>query len=132
MEPQQFLHNSTRQETVDNPQIWAAGRRSSVTCSDVLEALCLTPGSNGIGSKNIQTDVPAKYVARRPMDQNSTTNIQKDEPARKVAQRPMDSEVNVLSFLSNVQPRQVLTTLLNGAKKLFTLNYQLNKQCFQA
>ena len=104
MEPQQFLHNSTRQETVDNPQIWAAGRRSSVTCLDVLEALCLTPGSNGIGSKNIQTDVPAKYVAQRLMDQNFVTTIQKDEPAKYVAQRPMYQEVKVLSSLSNVQP----------------------------
>ena len=26
MEPQCFLHNSTRQETIDNPQRWAAGQ----------------------------------------------------------------------------------------------------------
>ena len=101
MDTQAFRHNSTRQETVDNPPRWAAGQRSSVTCSDVPDALCFTPQCNSIGSKNIQTDVPAKYVARRPMDQNSATTIQKDEQ-RNVAQRPMDQGVNVLSFLSNV------------------------------
>ena len=110
MESQQFLHNSTRQETVDNPPRWATGRRSSVTCSDVIESSRFTPESNSIRTPNIQTDVPAKYVARRPMDQNSTTNIQKDE-RRNITQRPMDSGVNVLSFLSNVQPRHILSTL---------------------
>ena len=88
MDSQHFLHNSTRQETIDNPLRWAAGHRSKVTCSDVSESSCLFPESN-----RIQRDVPARYVA----------------------QRPMDSGVNVLSFLSNVQPHRVLNTLLNGA-----------------
>ena len=114
METQTALHNSTRQETVDNPPRWAVGRRSLVTCSDVIDASCLTPSSDGIGSKNIQTDVPSQYVARHPMNQNSATTIQKDE-RRNVTQRPMDQGVNVLSFLSNVQLRHVLSTLLNGA-----------------
>ena len=48
------------------------------------------------------------------MDQNSSPQIQKDE-RRNVAQRPMDPEVNVLSFLSNVQPRLILQALQNGA-----------------
>ena len=48
------------------------------------------------------------------MDQNSSPQIQKDE-RRNVTWRPMDQEVNVLSFLSNVQPRHILCTLLNGA-----------------
>ena len=49
------------------------------------------------------------------MNQNFNVNIQKDESARNVAQRPMDSGVNVLPFLSNIQPHRVLNTLLNGA-----------------
>ena len=56
----------------------------------------------------------SEYVARRPMDQNSSPQIQKDE-RRNVTQRPMDPEVKVSSFLSNVQPRHILYALLNGA-----------------
>ena len=82
MDTQSFLHNSTRQETIDNPPRWAVGRRSKVTCSDVSESSSFTPESNSIKNKYIQTDVPARYIA----------------------QRPIDSRVNVLSFVSNVQP----------------------------
>ena len=109
------LHNSTRQKTIDNPPRWAIGRRSKVTCSDVSESSSFTPESNSIINKYIQTDVPAKYVAQHPMNQNFATIIQKDEPAIYIAQRPMDSGVNVLSFVSNVQPQCAFTTLPNGA-----------------
>ena len=57
--------------------------------------------------------MPAKYVAQHPMDQNFATIIQKDEPERYIAQRPMDSRVNVLSFVSNVQPQCAFTTFQN-------------------
>ena len=93
IEPQRFLHNSTRQKTIDNPPRWAVGRRSKVTCSDVSESSSFTPESNSIINKYIQTDVPARYIA----------------------QRPIDSRVNVLSFVSNVQPQCAFTTLPNGA-----------------
>ena len=73
-----------------------------MTCSDVLEALCLTPESMSIGSKRIQKDVSARYVTQRPMDSGS----------------------NVLSFLSNVQPQYTLNALQNGA--LLPRNYLLS------
>ena len=114
MDTQAFLHNSTRQETVDNPPRWAVAQRSSVTCSDVPDSYSFLQRATASESSNIQTDVPAKYVARRPMDQNSSPQIQKDE-RRNVTRRPMDPEANVLSFLSNVQPRRILQALQNGA-----------------
>ena len=114
MDTQSFCHNSTRQETVDNPQRWAAGQRSSVTCSDVPESSSFLQRATASETKIIQTDVSARYVARRPMDQNSSSQIQKDE-RRNVTRRPMDPEANVLSFLSNVQPRRILQALQNGA-----------------
>ena len=113
-EKQTALHNSTRQETVDPPPRWAVAQRSSGTCSDVPESYSFLQRATASESQNIQTDVPAKYVARRPMDQNSSSTIQKDEQ-RNVTQRPMDQEANVLSFLSNVQPRRILNALQNGA-----------------
>ena len=93
MDTQSFCHNSTRQEPVDNPPRWAVAQRSSGTCSDVPESYSFLQRATASETRIIQTDVPAKYVARRPMDQ----------------------EAKVLSFLSNVQPRRILNALQNGA-----------------
>ena len=93
MDTQSFRHNSTRQEPVDNPQRWAAGQRSSGTCSDVPESYSFLQRATATETQNIQKDVSARDVARRPMDQNSSTNIQKDVPARYVVRRSMDPEV---------------------------------------
>ena len=98
MDTQSFRHNSTRQEPVDNPPRWAAGQRSSGTCSDVPESYSFLQRGTATESSNIQKDVSARYVARCPMDQNSPSFIQTDVPARDVVRRPMDSEVNVSSL----------------------------------